>query len=221
MSSRTSRPTGKMLLHACCGPCSLEPVRIFDEEGTEFAIHYANSNICGPEEYEHRLATLKEHVTDAHGIDLVKGDYDPKAWEREVAIHGTDREARCRACYRMRFEETARAAKRLGYDTISTTLSISPYQFTSVILEELEAAAQRHGLEADARDFTKQYPEATRRSRELGMYRQNYCGCRFSIDEAAEEREAAKAQREREKRQRHLAALCLAAEGVCPQANQL
>lgn len=204
----------RMLLHACCGPCSLEPTRIFADEGVDFAIHYANSNIFPPEEYAHRLATLAEHVSGPRDIELVEGDYDPDAWEREVAVHGTDREARCRACYRLRFEETARVAAARGFDAISTTLTISPYQFTDVIIEELEAAAGRHGLTADARDFRDRYQEATRVSREKGMYRQNYCGCRFSIAEAEEQRKAAKARRAEKKRLRTAARLRLAAEGA-------
>ena len=207
----------RMLLHACCGPCSLELTRIFAQEDVEFSIHYANSNIFPPEEYEHRLSTLREHVCDPQDIELIEGDYDPSAWEREVAVYGTDREARCRACYRLRFEETAREAKKRGFDTISTTLTISPYQLTDVILEELEAAAARHGLNVDARDFRDRYQEATRISREKGMYRQNYCGCRFSIAEAQAQREAAKMQRDQEKHIRHVALLCMAAEGVSTQ----
>lgn len=210
-----------LLLHACCGPCSLEPVRILNEEGADFAIHYANSNIYGPEEYEHRLAVIQEHVADAQGIELIEGSYDPEAWEREVAVHGANRQARCRACYRLRFEETAQVAEELGYDGISTTLTISPYQLTDIILDELEAAANRHGLEADARDYRGRYREATQRSREMGMYRQNYCGCRFSIAEAMAEREEARARRSRERLDRHIATLRLAADGVYAQENQI
>ncbi len=204
----------RTLLHACCGPCSLEPTRILAEEDVDFAIHYANSNIFPPEEYAHRLATLAEHVSGPANIELVEGDYDPQAWEREVAVHGTNRENRCRACYRLRFEETAREAKRRGFDTISTTLTISPYQLTDVIFEELEAAAARHGLKTDARDYRACYWEATRLSREKGMYRQNYCGCRFSIAEAEQQRAAAKACRAEKKRLRTIARLRLAAEGA-------
>lgn len=217
MSSATDACHPRTLLHACCGPCSLEPTRIFAQEGIDFSIHYANSNIFPPEEYARRLATLKEHVSEPADIELVEGDYDPQAWEREVAVHGTNREARCRACYRLRFEETARVARERSFDAISTTLTISPYQLTAVILEELEAAAARHGLKADARDFSEHYREATRISREKGMYRQNYCGCRFSIAEAEEQRRAAKAKRDAEKRMRHVALLCMAAEGVSTQ----
>lgn len=220
-NDNTASPKSRMLLHACCGPCSLEPTRIFAEEGVDFAIHYSNSNIFPPEEYERRLETLKEHVSGPRGIDMAEGVYDPDAWEREVAVHGTDREARCRACYRMRFEQTALAAEKGGFDTISTTLTISPYQFTDIILEELEAAAARHGLRADARDFRTSYKEATRISREKGMYRQDYCGCRFSVAEAKADRDAFRAKREKEKRLRQIARICMAAEGVCAQANEV
>ena len=210
----------RTLLHACCGPCSLEPTRMLAEEGVDFAIHYANSNIYPPAEYEKRLDTLREHVAKPRDIELIEGDYDSESWEHEVAIHGIDRETRCRACYRLRFEETASAAKERGFDTISTTLTISPYQFTNIILEELEAAAARHGLKADARDYRERYQDATRISREKGMYRQDYCGCRFSIAEAQAERKAAKAERDRKKRIKHAATLMMAAEGIYTQHNQ-
>lgn len=221
MSSDATSKTERLLLHACCGPCSLEPTRIFSEENVDFAINYYNPNIHPQDEYAHRLATLREHVSDPNGIELVEGEYDPDTWEREVAVHGRDRAARCRACYRLRFEQTARYAAEHGFDSISTTLTISPYQFTKIILEEFEDAATRHGLKAEYRDFREHYAQATHRSKQLGMYRQNYCGCRFSIAEAAAERAEQKAQREREKRIRHTALILAAAEGVYNQQNQL
>ncbi len=211
----------RMLLHACCGPCSLEPTRMFAEEGIDFTLDYYNPNIYPPQEYEHRLSTLKEYVAEPRSIDLVEDAYDPDNWEHEVAIFGTDREKRCRACYRLRFEHVACEAERRGFDAISTTLTISPYQFTDIILEELDAAARRHDLQTVGRDFREHYAQATRISREKGMYRQNYCGCRFSIAEAKAEREAARAQREREKRIKHAAILVAAAEGIFSQQNQL
>lgn len=204
MSESSSKPE-RMLLHACCGPCALEPTRIFAEEGIDYAIHYANSNIYPPEEYEHRLETLREHVSEPMGVELIEGDYDPKVWEEQAAIHGTDREERCRACYRLRFEETGRVAKERGFDTISTTLTISPYQFIDIINEELQAAADRHGLKAEIRDFRDSYREATRISRQKEMYRQKYCGCRLSIPEAEESRRLAKERRKAAKAARKAA----------------
>ncbi len=102
---------------------------------------------------------------------------------------------RCRACYRLRFEEVAAWAQANGYAAVGTTLSVSPYQYTDVIREELEAACARHGLEPAFEDWRPYYDEATRRSREAGMYRQNYCGCAISAAEAQRERTERKAAR--------------------------
>lgn len=150
-----------------------------------------------------RLETLKEHVCNPQGIVLIEGRYDPKSWEREAAIYGSNRKERCRACYRLRFEETARIAKERGYDAISTTLTISPYQLIDIINEELESAAKRHGIKAIKRDFRDSYREATRISREKGMYRQKYCGCELSIAEAEESRRIAKERRAAAKAERN------------------
>lgn len=115
------------------------------------------------------------------------------------------REARCRACYRLRFEEATRYAREHGFAAVGTTLSVSPYQYTRIIREELERACEREGVKACFADYRPYYDEATRRSREDGMYRQNYCGCRFSNAEAAAERDERKAAR-RAAREAELAA---------------
>ena len=82
---------------------------------------------------------------------------------------------------------------------MSTTLVVSPYQLFEACGEILATLAPRYGLTPVWRDFRPHYPEATRESRELGMYRQNYCGCRFSAAEAAIERHEARDARKRAK----------------------
>ncbi len=211
----------KLLLHACCGPCALEPVDVFAEAGAELVVDYANPNIHPQGEYEHRLEVLRAFVAEPHGLPLFAEDYDVDAWERTAGIFGGAREKRCRACYALRLEAAAARAETLGCDAMSTTLTISPYQFTDIIREELEAACARHGLEAVFRDFRCRYEKATRRSRELGMYRQNYCGCRFSIAEAAEERARRSAEREHERLDRQVARMYAAACGVVSQESEL
>ena len=79
-------------------------------------------------------------------------------------------------------------AKREGFDYIATTLAVSPYQLFETCNDVLVRLAGSHGLTPVIRDFRPWYPQATLRSRELGMYRQNYCGCRFSAAEAAMDR---------------------------------
>ncbi len=187
----------RVLLHACCGPCSMEPVRVLRERGAEPHIYYANSNIAPADEYAQRLATLRAWADGEH-LAVTEGTYDPAAWHAATA-GATSREERCRACYRLRFEEAVTWACEHGYDAVGTTLSVSPYQYTDVIREELERACARAGLRAAFEDWRPYYDEATRRSREAGMYRQNYCGCAPSAAEAARERAERKAARERER----------------------
>lgn len=256
----------KLLLHACCGPCSLEPVRLLQAAGHDITIAYMNSNIAPADEYQHRLSTLLEWAR-SQGIPVIEGPYEPNRWQKAVraAWHPdparltadsaddasgdaettfntgidpefdpginpefntgidpefdpardpkfahlySDRDNRCRACYRLRLEELARYAHEHDFDAIGTTLSVSPYQYTSIIKEELErAAAHYDGLTALFEDFRPYYPNATKRSRDLGMYRQNYCGCAYSDKEAAAERAARKAARKKKKEEERRAKL--------------
>ena len=117
----------KLLLHACCGPCSLEPVRLLRAAGHDLTIAYLNSNIAPADEYARRLATLRAWAADEQ-VPVVEGAYDPAAWEAsagrvgEAAHDPVRREARCRACYRLRFEEAAALAAEQGFDAVGTTL---------------------------------------------------------------------------------------------------
>lgn len=189
-----------LLLHACCGPCSLEPVRLLREEGFEPTICWANPNIQPLAEHQRRLDTLRAWATDVAQVELIVADDDREAWERTAAPAGFDRERRCRACYALRLAESCRVARERGFAHISTTLAVSPYQLFETCNEVLAALAKRNGLTPVVRDFRPHYPDATRRSRELGMYRQNYCGCRFSAAEAAIERQERRDARKAAKR---------------------
>ncbi len=190
----------RLLMHACCGPCSLEPIRILRERGLEPHIYYANSNIAPSAEYERRLETIRKWTAE-EGVPFTEGPYDPDSWKCTVAAVAKfacdegDREQRCRACYRLRFEESAKYASENGYTALGTTLSVSPYQYTEAIRDELEAACAKWGLRPAFEDWRPYYDNATRRSREAGMYRQNYCGCAYSKAEAKQERAERKAAR--------------------------
>lgn len=201
-----------LALHACCGPCSLEPVLHLREEGFEPVILWDNPNIQPPAEHDLRLATLMTWAAEA-GVAVVRCERGAgsgitstptlgearETWERSVAPHGFDREARCRACYAIRLSAACRAARELGFTHISTTLAVSPYQLFDTCSEVLVRLAEANGLTPVVRDFRPFYPDATRESRELGMYRQNYCGCRISAAEAAIGRHERRDERKREK----------------------
>jgi len=184
----------RLLLHACCGPCLIEPLEQFSATVDKLAIVYSNSNIHPAEEYERRKETLYTYAKSV-GATVVELDYDPAAWLDAVGPLAHEGAERCRACYRLRLGEAATYAADNGYDALATTLTISPYQDPDAIREEGQAAALRAGIEWVDRDFRDSYGEATRRSRELGMYRQNYCGCMLSEAEAAEARAARRAER--------------------------
>jgi predicted adenine nucleotide alpha hydrolase (AANH) superfamily ATPase len=187
-----------LLLHACCGPCSLEPVRLLREEGYVPTIFWSNPNIQPVAEHDLRLETLRAWAA-AEGIEVIVGPDDREAWERLVAPHGFDRVRRCRACYALRLRAAVEAARERGFEAVSTTLAVSPYQLFDECMDIMGALAAHSGLEAVVRDFRPNYPDATRRSRELGMYRQNYCGCRFSAAEAQISRQEARDARKRER----------------------
>ncbi len=231
----------KILLHACCGPCSLEPTRLLQEQGDEFTLFFANPNIHPASEYQHRRETLQDFA-QKEGFSVVEGTYDVDAWEKLVGSLGqrleelrikagitdevvespnpyplpshekrdpeTDeirkvaarlRKARCRACYRLRFREAACYAANHGFDAVGSTLSLSPFQYTEAIREELELAAEEAGIQSAFVDYRPFFRAAEERSKKLGMYRQNYCGCRFSDKEAQLERAVRKAVRKAKK----------------------
>lgn len=176
-----------LLLHACCAPCSLEPVRLLREEGFEPTICWTNPNIQPHDEWQRRLDELRRWCADGD-IELIEAGEDPGALEAGVAPLGADRARRCRSCYALRLAEACRVAQERGFEFVGTTLAVSPYQLSETCNDVLERLAAARGLTPVIRDFRTYYPEATRRSRELGMYRQNYCGCRFSAVEAAMDR---------------------------------
>jgi predicted adenine nucleotide alpha hydrolase (AANH) superfamily ATPase len=196
MSARkdTSQRPARLLLHACCGPCVIEPLDALAAEADHVTIVFANPNIHPAEEYERRRDTLRLYA-ETVGVEVVELPYQPMAWLDAVAPLANAGAARCRACYRLRLTQAAGYAAEHGYDAIATTLTVSPYQDAEAILAEGEHAAAEAGVSYLHRDFRDRYSEATRRSRELGMYRQNYCGCVLSEAEARRERAARKAAR--------------------------
>jgi predicted adenine nucleotide alpha hydrolase (AANH) superfamily ATPase len=199
----TSRPR-RLLLHACCGPCLLEPLDALAREADSVTIVFANPNIHPADEYERRRDTLLDYALTA-GVALVELPYDRTAWDEQVAPLADAGAERCRACYRVRLQAAARYAAEQGFDALATTLSVSPYQNHDAIREEGQRASDGAGVVWLDRDFRDRYPDATTRSRELGMYRQNYCGCVFSQAEADAQRAQRKAARLAEKTARKAA----------------
>ncbi len=172
----------KVVLHSCCGPCATACVARLKALGHEVVMHFANSNIDTKEEYERRLRAARE-VAAAEGVELVAAPYDHQKWLDEVAAGfeaEPERGARCDRCFRYNLAETARFAAERALDAFTTSLTVSPHK----VSERIFAAAAEVGGEVEflPENFKKHdgFKHSLRRSAELGLYRQSYCGCEFS-----------------------------------------
>lgn len=183
----------RVLLHACCGPCLLEPLDQLLAQH-EVTICYANPNIHPAEEYRRRRDTLADYARE-RGTPLIEVPYAPGEWDEAVRGVESDRQRRCRECFALRLRTVAREAADRGFEAVATTLSVSPYQDQRAVDDAGRTACVEQGVIWLGADMRARYPEATRRSRELGMYRQDYCGCAPSVAEAEAGREARRRER--------------------------
>lgn len=154
------------------------------KENFDVTVFYYNPNIFPREEYEKRKEN--EKVVCAHfGVPFVDGDYDEEGWLELVKGLEGEKEggARCEKCFYHRLKETARRAKAEGFDVFGTTLTVSPHKSTPVINAVGKELSREFDVEFLEESFRKKdgYLRSINLSKELGLYRQNYCGCRFSI----------------------------------------
>lgn len=172
----------KLLLHACCGPCLLVPYDVFSRE-YEVEVFFFNPNIYPVEEYSRRRDALFEYA-NARDIAVHEEAYDPQIWLASAGAAA--REGRCDECYQLRMMATARFAQARGFDAIASTLTVSPCQQQDLIWLAGRRAGEQSGLIYMDADLRQSFSDATGRSRELRMYRQNYCGCLPSMKEVEE-----------------------------------
>jgi predicted adenine nucleotide alpha hydrolase (AANH) superfamily ATPase len=170
----------KILLHICCAPCTIYPLRIIRGEGNEVSGLFYNPNIHPYLEYRRRLDTLTSYAV-SEGLAVIREEaYPLEAFLREVAFR---EEERCRYCYHVRLSHAARIAKKGRFDAFTTTLLYSRYQKHDLIREIAEGVAGTQGIPFFYKDFREGWSEGVRVSKEKGMYRQPYCGCIFSEKE--------------------------------------
>lgn len=168
----------KLLMHTCCAPCSIFCIDSLREEGIEPTLYWYNPNIHPYTEYRARRDTLKEYAQSININVIFKEDYGLDEFCRNVI---GDLNNRCsNYCYRVRLEQTAKYAKENGYNAISTTLLVSPYQQHEKIEKIGKEVAKRYGLEFVYRDFRVGFRQGQQKARKLGLYMQKYCGCIFS-----------------------------------------
>ncbi len=167
----------KVLLHICCANCALYPVKNLQKRGIDFVGLWYNPNIHPFTEYRMRLEALKE-LQDAWRLEIEYKDlYGLKEFVQRVVY---DEENRCQYCYTMRLEEAARTARQMGLEGFTTTLLVSPYQKFDKIIETGYMLQERYDIEFMGIDFREGWKEGVAISRELGLYRQKYCGCIYS-----------------------------------------
>lgn len=170
----------KLLLHICCGPCSIYPIRILREDGNQLHGYFYRSNIHPYTECLKRLDTLTVYARQSDLPLIVDDAYDLEAFLRNVAFRESER---CRICYYQRLKTTALIAKRGKFDSFSTTLLYSKFQKHDLIRTVGDAVGREVGVPFHYQDFRVGWKEGVTVSKQLGMYRQQYCGCIYSEKE--------------------------------------
>jgi predicted adenine nucleotide alpha hydrolase (AANH) superfamily ATPase len=177
-------PVGeRVLLHICCAPDASYGVPAMQKRFPVVGFFF-NPNIQPGEEYVRRLLATRQ-LQDAFPFELTVAGGGEEEWERATRGMEDDPERgrRCEACIRMRLARTAREAKSRGYPAFSTVLTVSPKKDAAMVNRVGREEGEKAGvlfLEADLKknDGFRQSVEITKR---IGIYRQNYCGCRYSL----------------------------------------
>jgi predicted adenine nucleotide alpha hydrolase (AANH) superfamily ATPase len=177
-------PTGtELLVHICCAPDAVSGVRALRER-FDVAGFFYNPNIHPRDEFRKRLLGAFD-LQEADPFPLLIGTGGEEAWEEAVrGLEGEpERGARCEACVRLRLRETARKAAELGMPAFGTVLTVSPKKDAAMVNRVGREEGERAGIRFVEADLKKEdgYLKSVRASKELGLYRQNYCGCRYSF----------------------------------------
>ena len=176
----------KLLLHACCAPCSSA---VLERLGNYFEVHifYYNPNITDKDEYDKRVEELKKLISlinPKYKVSLIEGNYEPeKYFEMAKGLElEPERGKRCYKCYELRLEETARIAEKLGFNYFCTTLTLSPHKNSNWINEIGESLNNKYNTHYLYSDFKKKngYKRSIELSKQYNLYRQDYCGCIYS-----------------------------------------
>lgn len=176
----------RLLLHICCAPDEAWVVRTLKDK---FQLHcfFCNPNISDRYEYILRSSEAR-NVAGFYNVDFTEDDYIPELWEKTVADAENTPEGgeRCRRCFRLRLDRTASFCSSKGWTDFTTVMSISPHKNIRDLNAIGTECAQRHGLTYHCYDFKKKdgFRNSILLSKELNLYRQDYCGCRLSKAES-------------------------------------
>ena len=180
----------RLLIHACCAPCL---VAVYDDtiknminmDIDEFDVIWHNTNIHPKIEYEKRKETFISYVNSMGKTPIMIDEYNMNKFISDVVnLDKTKYKMRCEYCYISRLEKVFEYAKKNGYTHVTTTLLISPFQKHDVIKKVCESLAKKYDVIFLYKDYRPLFEEGQQKAKELGMYRQKYCGCIYSIDES-------------------------------------
>ncbi len=185
--------TPSLLLHSCCAPCSSYVLEYLSRY-FKITVFYYNPNIYPEEEFYKRRSEQERFISQLpakNPISFIGTEHMSEEFYKAVKglEHIREGGERCFACYRLRLEESAIAARDMGADYFTTTLSISPMKNARKLNEIGGELGEKYGVKYLFSDFKKRngYKRSTELSREYGIYRQNYCGCVFSLRERNED----------------------------------
>ena len=177
----------RVILHTCCGICAAGAVEKLATEGHQILCYFYNPNIHPKVEYQRRLEAT-HRVSQELGLPLVAASYTPEEWLTETSSLKDEPEGgkRCQLCFRMRLEKTYLYTVHSGWDAFATTLAVSPHKSTEVV----NRMGQRIGGDKFlSRNFKEGggFERANQLARQWGLYRQNYCGCIYSVRNSTRE----------------------------------
>jgi epoxyqueuosine reductase len=178
----------KLLIHTCCAPCLtyiyedvVKLKELYNYTDENVTIFWNNPNIQPKMEYNKRLECLKDFCNMKNCNLVIKDEYDlNKFLINSLNLNGFN--SRCEYCYYTRLLETFKYAKENNYDKVMTTLSISPYQNQEILKSIGEKLSLEYDIEYVHLDYTSKFRLGQSMAKDLGLYRQKYCGCIFSID---------------------------------------
>ena len=170
---------GRMLLHTCCGPCASASVERLIEDGWAVDLFFSNSNIFPGDEYLKRLEGAVR-TAEYFGVRCLEDSYQHEQWLKVISglENEPERGKRCLQCFNYSLKRTSKKAAEEGYDGFATSLTISPHKPAGAIFEIGKTTANFIEYDFKKRNGFKRSIEL---SKEMGLYRQSYCGCEFSM----------------------------------------
>lgn len=172
----------KILLHTCCAPCASHCAWELLDTGHDVTLFFSNANIAPQEEWQRRLEAVQT-LAHHYALPLLVDEPSHADWLAQVASgfeQEPERGMRCERCFRFSLARTYEAALAQRYDAFTTSLTVSPHKFSAMIFQVGKALSDTRFL---AVDFKKQngFKHSLELSEKLGLYRQSYCGCEFSV----------------------------------------